>query len=81
MFIWFESCDRDITLSFDIFVNKKIFKMKNILIIIGVLLLFLVGGFFIFPFIIMAIKALIGLFFLILIIIGFILAYYLIIKK
>jgi len=55
--------------------------MKNILIIIGVLLLFLVGGFFIFPFIIMAIKALIGLFFLILIIIGFILAYYLIIKK
>jgi amino acid permease len=49
--------------------------MKNILIIIGILLLLLIGGYYIFPFVVMTFKSLIGVFFILLIAIGVYIGY------
>lgn len=49
--------------------------MKNILIIIGVLLLLLVCGFYIFPMVVVAFKAVIGLVVILLIALGVYIGY------
>jgi VIT1/CCC1 family predicted Fe2+/Mn2+ transporter len=49
--------------------------MKNILIILGIFLLLLVCGFYIFPLVVVAFKAVIGLVFILLIVIGIYIGY------